>query len=146
MAESRGKQRQNESDADEKIKLAVKRKAEIGSGVNHEKSSPAKMKFGITSSKGSTSGISIKVGQLKSTESNKHKVDIISKPKKGSVAAAFKEESDEEEEIPKEAKMRMRNLGKDTVTSSGPNSFNKGKQGFTNFNKVREKEMKLTKH
>ena len=34
---------------------------------------------------------------------------------------------------------------RDTVTSSGPNSFNKGKQGFTNYNKVREKEMKLVK-
>ena len=72
----------------------------------------------------------------KSTEKSQKKVDIISRPKKGSVAAAFNDEvflkvfllqcrvhgkhvkmllvlqSDEEEEIPKEAKMRMRNLGK----------------------------------
>ena len=50
--------------ADEKIKFAVKRKAEISGSVNHEKSSPAKMKFGVASSAGTTSGISIKVGQL----------------------------------------------------------------------------------
>ena len=103
------------------------------------------MKIGSSSSKGLSSGISIKVGQLKSTEKSKEKIDIITRPKKGSVAAAFNEESDEEEEIPKEAQMRMRNLGKDTITSSGPNSFNKGKQGFTNYNKIREKELKLVK-
>lgn len=39
------------------------------------------------------------------------------------------DESDEEEEMPPEAKMRMRNVGKDTPTSSGPNSFGKTKQG-----------------
>ncbi|CAB4010123.1 PEST proteolytic signal-containing nuclear [Paramuricea clavata] len=104
------------------------------------------MKIGAAPSKGTPSGISIKVGQLKSSERSKEKVDIVSKPKKGSVAAAFNDESDDEEEIPKEAKMRMRNLGKETITSSGPNSFNKSKQGFTNYNKIREKEMKLTKH
>ena len=129
---------------DEKVKFAVKRKAEDDS--TYEKSSPVKMKIGSSSSKGQSGGISIKVGQLKSTEKSKEKVDIITRPKKGSVAAAFNEESDEEEEIPKEARMRMRNLGKDTITSSGPNSFNKGKQGFTNYNKIKEKELKLAKH
>lgn len=39
------------------------------------------------------------------------------------------DESDEEEEMPPEAKMRMKNIGKDTPTSSGPNSFGKTKQG-----------------
>lgn len=42
------------------------------------------------------------------------------------------DESDEEEEMPPEAKMRMKNIGKDTPTSSGPNSFGKTKQGEEN--------------
>jgi hypothetical protein len=45
---------------DEKVKFAVKRKAEN----THEKKSPVKMKIGAAPSKGTPSGISIKVGQL----------------------------------------------------------------------------------
>ena len=44
----------------EEKQFAVKRKAED----THEKSSPIKMKIGAASSKGTSSGISIKVGQL----------------------------------------------------------------------------------
>ena len=50
--------------------------------------------------------------------------------------------SDEEEEMPAEAKMRMRNVGRETITSSGPNSFGKTKQGFTDANKLFERKMK----
>ena len=39
------------------------------------------------------------------------------------------DDDSEPEEMPVEAKMRMRNIGKDTPTSSGPNSFGKTKQG-----------------
>lgn len=39
------------------------------------------------------------------------------------------DESDSDEEMPAEARMRMKNIGKDTPTSSGPNSFGKTKQG-----------------
>lgn len=34
---------------------------------------------------------------------------------------------------------------RDTITSSGPNSFNKGKKGFTNHRRLLEKELKLSK-
>ncbi|XP_012368312.1 PEST proteolytic signal-containing nuclear protein-like isoform X1 [Octodon degus] len=52
-------------------------------------------------------------------------------PKTLSVAAAFNEDEDSEpEEMPPEAKMRMKNIGRDTPTSARPNSFNKGKHGF----------------
>jgi hypothetical protein len=83
------------------------------------------------------------------------------KPKLGAVAKAFQDsESEEEEEMPAEAKQRMRNIGKygtgwvgfvdhpggcgqaiglifhwlcrGTPTSSGPRSFNKSKTGFSN--------------
>ena len=48
----------------------------------------------------------------------------------------------DEEEIPPEAKMRMRNVGRETITSSGPNSFGKTKQGFTDANKLFERQLK----
>ena len=48
----------------------------------------------------------------------------------------------DEEEMPVEAKMRMRNVGRETITSSGPNSFGKTKQGFTDANKLFERQLK----
>jgi hypothetical protein len=36
----------------------------------------------------------------------------------------------------------MRNVGRETITSAGPNSFGKTKQGFTDTNKLYEKQLK----
>ena len=47
----------------------------------------------------------------------------------------------DEEEMPFEAKMRMRNLGRDTPTAAGPNSFGKGKMGFCDRRAVQKKEL-----
>lgn len=59
------------------------------------------------------------------------------------VAAAFNVDDDDEvEEMPPEARMRMRNIGRDTPTSAGPNSFGKTKQGFCDSKKVFEKSLK----
>ncbi|XP_034246185.1 PEST proteolytic signal-containing nuclear protein-like [Thrips palmi] len=59
------------------------------------------------------------------------------------VAAAFNVDDDDEvEEMPPEARMRMRNIGRDTPTSAGPNSFGKTKQGFCDAKKVFEKSLK----
>ena len=58
------------------------------------------------------------------------------------VASVFGgDDSDSEEEMPQEAKMRMRNVGRETPTSSGPNSFGKTRQGFTDTKKLYEKNM-----
>ena len=59
-------------------------------------------------------------------------------------ASVFNEESssDEEEDMPMEAKMRMRNVGRDTITSSGPNSFGKTQQGFIDSKKLFERQLK----
>lgn len=66
----------------------------------------------------------------------------IIKPNK-LVAKAFNDDSDEEvEEMPAECRMRMRNIGKNTITSSGPNSFGKTKQGFVDSKKIFEKQLK----
>ncbi|KFO30395.1 PEST proteolytic signal-containing nuclear protein [Fukomys damarensis] len=40
------------------------------------------------------------------------------------------------EEMPPEAKMRMKNIGMDSPTSARPNSFNKGKYGFSDNQKL----------
>ncbi|XP_044526054.1 PEST proteolytic signal-containing nuclear protein isoform X4 [Gracilinanus agilis] len=50
--------------------------------------------------------------------------------------------SSEPEEMPPEAKMRMKNIGRDTPTSAGPNSFNKGKHGFSDNQKLWERNIK----
>lgn len=68
----------------------------------------------------------------------------VEPPKKLSVAAVFSNDSDDEEveQMPAECRMRMRNIGRDTPTSSGPNSFGKTKQGFCDSKKIFEKNMR----
>lgn len=84
----------------------------------------------------SKSGSSI---QLKLNAPAKKPVVPLAKP---SVASAFNDDSDDEvEEMPAEAKMRMRNIGKNTPTSSGPNSFGKTAIGFVDSKKIFEKKM-----
>ncbi|CAL1531428.1 unnamed protein product [Lymnaea stagnalis] len=63
---------------------------------------------------------------------------------KSALAAKVFDESDEsgDEEMPPEAKMRMKNIGRDTPTASGPNSYGKGKQGFIDRHKIIEKQLK----
>uniref|UniRef100_A0A2K6LV98 PEST proteolytic signal-containing nuclear protein n=1 Tax=Rhinopithecus bieti TaxID=61621 RepID=A0A2K6LV98_RHIBE len=73
------------------------------------------------------SAISIKLGSSKPKET----VPTLA-PKTLSVAA----------EMPPEAKMRMKNIGRDTPTSAGPNSFNKGKHGFSDNQKLWERNIK----
>lgn len=64
-------------------------------------------------------------------------------PKPAKVASVFGQDDDsEEEEMPAECKMRMRNIGRDTPTSSGPNSFGKTKQGFCDAKKIFERQLK----
>ncbi|XP_053687529.1 PEST proteolytic signal-containing nuclear protein-like [Sabethes cyaneus] len=56
-------------------------------------------------------------------------------------AFAADDSDDEPEEMPAECRMRMRNIGRDTPTSSGPNSFGKTKHGFCDSKKMFEKKM-----
>ena len=84
------------------------------------------------------SAISIKLGSSKPKEP----VPTLA-PKTFSVAAAFNEDEDSEpEEMPPGAKMRIKNIGRDTPTSAGPNSFNKGKHGFSDNQKLWERNIK----
>jgi len=86
----------------------------------------------------SSSGIAIKLC-AKPKDNN----ETLVKVKKPSLSSIFNDDSDSEEEMPLECKMKMRNIGRDTTTSSGPKSFNKGKKGFSkNSFKVFELSMK----
>lgn len=82
--------------------------------------------------------ISIKLG------ASKPKEPVPTLPaKKPALASVFNEDDDSEpEEMPPEAKMRMKNIGRETPTSAGPNSFNKGKQGFSDHQKLWERKLK----
>ncbi|CAO1376391.1 unnamed protein product [Diamesa hyperborea] len=94
-----------------------------------------------SSSNSSRSRRAIQIKLNAPLKSSAAQIPII-KPNK-LVAKAFNDDSDEEvEEMPAECRMRMRNIGKNTITSSGPNSFGKTKQGFVDSKKIFEKQLK----
>ncbi|XP_051919340.1 PEST proteolytic signal-containing nuclear protein-like [Hippocampus zosterae] len=96
----------------------------------------SKIGFGMSSNK--SNPISIKLGASKPKEPVP-----AAPPKKLGLASVFNEDDDSEpEEMPPEAKMRMKNIGRETPTSAGPNSFNKGKQGFSDNQKLWERKLK----
>lgn len=72
---------------------------------------------------------------LKSKKVEKTETKLIPK-----AAAAFDDSDSEPEEMPVEARMRMRNIGRNTPTSAGPNSFNKGRLGFSDCQKSWQKQ------
>ncbi|ELU04602.1 hypothetical protein CAPTEDRAFT_225837 [Capitella teleta] len=112
-----------------------------------------------------SAGIMMALGSKKSKapvkmalSSQKPKEPPVLKKASLAVSKAFAEESDvsknmivienkvlvsqqSEEDMPPEAKMRMRNIGRDTPTASGPNSFGKSKLGFCDYNKLVEREL-----
>lgn len=117
-----------------------KRKLPEISSLSHKLAEKPKISMNLSGSQQKkTTGVSIKLG----SDPKKQKTEPVLVQRKGAVASAFNDESDEEEEMPAEAKMRMRNLGRDTPTSAGPNSFNKGSKGFTDHRTAMEKSFKL---
>ncbi|CAJ1049488.1 PEST proteolytic signal-containing nuclear protein [Xyrichtys novacula] len=124
---------------------AVKRTSQHLTSEDEDESSadpPAPSKISkIGFSMGSQTGknpISIKLGATKPKEP----VPVLPQKKAG-LASVFNEDDDSEpEEMPPEAKMRMKNIGRETPTSAGPNSFNKGKQGFSDHQKLWERKLK----
>ncbi|KAM3935484.1 PEST proteolytic signal-containing nuclear protein isoform 1-T1 [Leptodactylus fuscus] len=121
---------------------AEKRSAVASSDEATSQPCPAKVSkigFAIGGQPGKKApSISIKLGSVKPKDTPPAVV-----PKKSSVAAVFNDEDDSEpEEMPPEAKMRMKNIGRDTPTSAGPNSFNKGKHGFSDSQKLWERNIK----
>ncbi|XP_064473623.1 PEST proteolytic signal-containing nuclear protein-like isoform X2 [Ornithodoros turicata] len=133
------------SDASEKSPpTADKRKPDEDDDASQLKKQKVSMSFsrgtsGLKASqeKKSAAPISIKFGAQKVKEPAP-----TLKAASVTVAEAFNQSSDEEEEMPPEAKMRMRNIGRETPTSAGPNSFGKTRQGFCDIKKVFERELK----
>ncbi|XP_014477815.1 PREDICTED: PEST proteolytic signal-containing nuclear protein-like [Dinoponera quadriceps] len=99
-----------------------------------------KLAFGFGKKTGGSEqkkGIQIKLGSA-----SKPIVKAATVPKP-TVASVFNADDDDEpEEMPAEARMRMRNIGRETPTSAGPNSFGKTKQGFCDSKKIFEKTLK----
>ncbi|KAG5318569.1 PCNP protein, partial [Acromyrmex charruanus] len=98
-----------------------------------------KLAFGFGKKAGNEQkkGIQIKLGSFSKSTA---KTTTVQKP---TVASVFNADDDEEpEEMPAEARMRMRNIGRETPTSAGPNSFGKTKQGFCDSKKIFEKTLK----
>ncbi|CAC5403300.1 PEST proteolytic signal-containing nuclear protein-like isoform X1 [Mytilus californianus] len=85
----------------------------------------------------------IKAAPVKISLSTQKKTEPIPvKPQTAAIAKAFnQDESDDEEEMPFEAKMRMKNIGRETPTAAGPNSFGKGRLGFVDRNKAIERDI-----
>ncbi|KAK0087606.1 hypothetical protein PV325_000609 [Microctonus aethiopoides] len=104
---------------------------------------PRKQKLTFGVGKKSTPAMDQKKGiQIKLGSSSKPAAKPIVTPKP-TVASVFNADDDEEpEEMPAEARMRMRNIGRETPTSAGPNSFGKTKQGFCDSKKIFEKTLK----
>ncbi|XP_034945677.1 PEST proteolytic signal-containing nuclear protein-like [Chelonus insularis] len=93
--------------------------------------------FGKKPSADQKKGLQIKFG----SSSKPSSAPVV--PTKPTVASVFNaDEDDEPEEMPAEARMRMRNIGRETPTSAGPNSFGKTKQGFCDSKKIFEKTLK----
>lgn len=129
------------------VGTAAKRTSHHLSSSDEEEGSPdppappkiSKIGFNMSSQIGKKGNpITIKLGGTKPKE------PAPSAPlKKAGLASVFIEDDDSEpEEMPPEAKMRMKNIGRETPTSAGPNSFNKGKQGFSDNQKLWERKLK----
>ncbi|XP_029982779.1 PEST proteolytic signal-containing nuclear protein isoform X2 [Sphaeramia orbicularis] len=98
----------------------------------------SKIGFNMSSQLGKKNNpISIKLGATKPKEPTPSLP-----PKRPGLASVFDDDDSEPEEMPPEAKMRMKNIGRETPTSAGPNSFNKGKQGFSDHQKLWERKLK----
>jgi PPE-repeat protein len=90
------------------------------------------------------SGIKLRLGQSAVPAFASGHVAIKSKPKPKAptLSQVFNaESSDSDEEVPPEARMKMRNVGRETITSSGPNSFGKTSKGFTDCNRLFERKL-----
>lgn len=80
---------------------------------------------------GGGGGITMKLKPQSEPGVKKAKVEAQPPSKTALRSNVFGDESDDDEEMPPEAKLRMRNIGKNTPTSAGPNSFNKSSKGFS---------------
>jgi hypothetical protein len=110
-----------------------------GSSVEKEEIPNPSSKFSMQLKTPATGGISIKLGATPKPKPAATAASTLV-PKSTKVAAIFADDDDEPEEMPAECKMRMKNVGRETPTSAGPNSFGKTKIGFCNVTHITEKK------
>ncbi|VVC28180.1 PEST proteolytic signal-containing nuclear protein [Cinara cedri] len=121
-----------------RLSTELENNAKDDDGKEKQTDKKQKFSFGMMKPLSTKTGIKITLNTPATKEPS-----LLPKPASKSVAAVFGDVSDEEpEEMPKEARMRMRNIGRDTPTSAGPNSFGKTKHGFCNTGKLMEKTLK----
>ncbi|GAB6026345.1 hypothetical protein CHUAL_012549 [Chamberlinius hualienensis] len=123
--ETTGKINKGYNEEQKKIKSFGQEKRKTEEVNDDELKKKPKISFGF--SKTPSSSTSEVTSRSKKIEEVKAKQ--VTKPN-SALAKAFNDEDDDVDEMPPEAKMRMRNVGRDTPTSCGPNSFGKTKQGF----------------
>jgi len=135
-----GEKSENEGSTTQKTTSSGEKRKLPEISLSHKLAEKPKISMNLSGSQQKkTAGVSIKLG----SDPKKQKTEPVLVQRKGAVASAFNDESDEEEEMPAEAKMRMRNVGRETPTSAGPNSFNKGSKGFSDHRNATEKSFKL---
>ncbi|OQR73453.1 PEST proteolytic signal-containing nuclear protein-like [Tropilaelaps mercedesae] len=91
---------------------------------------------------GFKSGIKISLS-AKKPETPATAISSKARSKPPTVASVFNDSDESEpEEMPTEARIRMRNIGKHTPTSAGPNSYGKTNRGFTDRRAEIEKQLR----
>ncbi|XP_046652648.1 PEST proteolytic signal-containing nuclear protein-like isoform X2 [Daphnia pulicaria] len=141
MASSNNKFSRDSKAVEIKGTRSLKRAVEHDSSSDEEDGKDAlkKLKQGVDmkTTTSHSKGLTIKLKQPAPKKTDP-KPELVKK------ASVFGEssDSDEAEEMPPEARMRMKNIGRDTQTSAGPNSFGKTRQGFCDSKKVFERQMK----
>jgi len=118
---------------DERNRRKSKSSSPEDNAVKTKTKETGKVSMSSRTSSASSSGI-----QLKLNVPAKKSLPLPPKP---TVSSAFGSSDSEPEEMPSECKMRMRNIGKFTPTSCGPNSYGKTKLGFVDNKKIFEKKM-----
>ncbi|KAH9525371.1 hypothetical protein Btru_001202 [Bulinus truncatus] len=125
------------------ISIASKPNPMVNQKISFDLGSPAqnKLKPLPTTGKSKTQIGPIKMSLNPAQKKEKEIPPVV--PKSSLAAKVFNDSDDSSgEEMPPEAKMRMKNIGRDTPTASGPNSYGKGKQGFIDRHKIIEKQLK----
>lgn len=115
----------------------IKRKLEESSKEKDKDMTATKMKFSL-GSKPKPAPVKISLNKPKKDQTDQVKTVPV---KSNTVAAAFNDEDESDEEMPLEAKMKMKNVGKNTPVPSGPNSFGKSKLGFSQDYKMYERKL-----
>ncbi|GFN95701.1 pest proteolytic signal-containing nuclear protein-like [Plakobranchus ocellatus] len=126
------------------ISLAPKPTSGLNQKISFNLGGASKIKMAMPLAKSNqekASVLPIKMSLGSSVQKSKDPPPVVQKSALAAKVFDEDEESDSEE-MPPEAKMRMKNIGRNTPTASGPNSYGKGKHGFVDRQKIIERQLK----